>query len=95
MSVTITLPTSTKAVTPHFTEFDNEGLTFLGSTVYSNQLFDMYVSANTRHGAEIICAHEDSHCMGPMAMLANQCTHYTIGHPMYNAYHLAKAKGLI
>ena len=92
MSVTITLPAKTKAVTPQFTEFDNEGLIFLGSTVYNNQLFDMYVSVNPR---EIVCAHESSHCMGPMAMLADQCTHYTIGHPMYNAYHLAKAKGFI
>jgi len=93
MSNTLTVA-QTNVITPQHTDFDNEGLVFLGNTVYNNEIFDMYVSQSTRFGAEILCAHETSHQCGPMAMAATECSIYQIGHPMYTAYHLAKAKGL-
>ena len=94
MSITLTV-TPTNVISPQHTDFDNEGLVFLGNAVYNNEIFDMYVTKDSRFGVEIVCAHKDSYRSGPMAMAASDCGIYQIGHPMYTAFHLAKAKGLI
>ena len=93
MSNTLTVA-QTNVITPQHTDFDNEGLVFLGNTVYNNEIFDMFVTKDSRFGVEIICVHKDSHQSGPMAMPASECSIYQIGHPMYTAYHLAKARGM-
>lgn len=83
------------AVGPLYTDFDAEGATFLGTHLYSDYLFDVYICESVCNLKEIIAVPADHDVGGPIAMESTLCSKYQSRHPLHVGYLIAKKHNLL
>lgn len=88
------------SVTPLYTTFfdvaEEEKAEFLGTHLFANHLFDVYiVDTNIQGLKEILAVPADHASRGPIAMESTLCKMYKEGHPLQIGWQIANAKGLL